>query len=34
VLNELSRMILQGKVDKDSDIVLDLKHGNLVFENR
>jgi len=34
VLNELSKMILQGKVDKDADIVIDVKDGGLVFENR
>ncbi len=34
VLNELSKMILQGKVDKDSEIMVDVKDGELVFENR
>jgi len=34
VLNELSKMILQGKVDKDSEIVVDVKESELVFENR
>ncbi len=34
VLNELSKMILQGKVDKDSEIVVDVKDGGLVFENK
>jgi len=34
VLNELSKMILQGKVDKDSEIVVDVKDGRLVFENK
>jgi len=33
VLNELSKMILQGKVDKDSEIVVDVKDGGLVFSN-
>ena len=33
VLNELSKMILQGKIDKDSEIVVDVKDGELVFEN-
>jgi len=34
ILNELSKMILQGKVDKDSEIVVDVNDGALVFENR
>ncbi|MBE0649049.1 MAG: ATP-dependent chaperone ClpB [Bacteroidales bacterium] len=34
VLNELSKMILQGKVDKDSEIMVDVKDGALVFENK
>jgi len=33
VLNELSKMILQGKVDKDSEIVVDVKDGELAFSN-
>ncbi|MCK9203454.1 MAG: ATP-dependent chaperone ClpB [Bacteroidales bacterium] len=33
VLNELSKMILAGKVDKDETILLDEKDGNLVFSN-
>ncbi|MCK9423930.1 MAG: ATP-dependent chaperone ClpB [Bacteroidales bacterium] len=33
VLNELSKMILEGKVDKDAEILLDEKDGNLVFVN-
>ena len=33
VLNELSKMILQGKIDTDSEIVVDVKDGELVFEN-
>jgi ATP-dependent Clp protease ATP-binding subunit ClpB len=34
VLNTLSKMILEGKVDKDSDIVMDEKEGALTFTNR
>ena len=34
LLNELSRFILQGKVDKDANIVVDGRDGRLVFENR
>jgi ATP-dependent Clp protease ATP-binding subunit ClpB len=33
LLNELSKMILDGKVDKKSVISVDLKDGNLVFCN-
>jgi ATP-dependent Clp protease ATP-binding subunit ClpB len=33
LLNELSKMILEGKVDKDSTIVVDEKGGNLSFRN-
>jgi len=33
LLNELSKMILEGKVDKDSVIVTDEKGGKLVFRN-
>jgi ATP-dependent Clp protease ATP-binding subunit ClpB len=33
LLNELSKMILEGKVDKNSEIILDIKNGNLVFSN-
>jgi len=33
LLNELSKMILEGKVDKDSTIVVDEKGGNLLFRN-
>jgi ATP-dependent Clp protease ATP-binding subunit ClpB len=32
-LNELSKMILEGKVDKDSEIVLDEDRNGLVFRN-
>jgi ATP-dependent Clp protease ATP-binding subunit ClpB len=34
LLNELSKMILEGTVSKDREIVVDEKDGNLVFENR
>jgi ATP-dependent Clp protease ATP-binding subunit ClpB len=33
LLNELSKMILDGKVDKESTIVVDEKNGGLVFKN-
>ncbi len=33
VLNELSKMILSGKVDKDAEILLDAKDGKLIFKN-
>jgi ATP-dependent Clp protease ATP-binding subunit ClpB len=33
LLNELSKMILEGKVNKDREIVVDEKEGNLVFTN-
>jgi ATP-dependent Clp protease ATP-binding subunit ClpB len=33
LLNELSKMILEGKVDKDSTIKVDEKNGKLVFRN-
>ena len=34
LLNELSKMILSGKVNKDSEIVLKLKNNNLIFSNK
>jgi len=34
LLNELSKMILSGKVNKDSEIILKLKNNNLVFSNK
>jgi ATP-dependent Clp protease ATP-binding subunit ClpB len=34
LLNELSRMILEEKVDKNSIIVVDEKDGKLVFKNK
>ena len=33
VLNELSKRILSGQVDKSNPIVVDLKNGELVFSN-
>jgi ATP-dependent Clp protease ATP-binding subunit ClpB len=33
LLNELSKLILEGKVDKDNTIVVDEKAGKLVFKN-
>lgn len=33
LLNELSKMILEGKVHKEKEIVVDEKGGNLVFGN-
>jgi len=33
LLNELSKMILEGTVNKDKEIVVDEKEGNLVFRN-
>ncbi len=34
VLNELSKLILSGKVQKDSAVLMDVdKEGNLIFEN-
>jgi ATP-dependent Clp protease ATP-binding subunit ClpB len=34
LLNELSKMILEGKVSKDSEITVDEKNGELVFRNK
>jgi ATP-dependent Clp protease ATP-binding subunit ClpB len=34
LLNELSKMILEEKVDKNSEIVVDEKNGKLVFKNK
>ncbi len=34
LLNELSKMILDGKVDRDSVIAVDEKNGGLVFKNK
>jgi ATP-dependent Clp protease ATP-binding subunit ClpB len=33
MLNELSKMILDGKVDKNSEITIDARDGALVFSN-
>jgi len=34
MLNELSKMILDGKVDKNSEIAIDARDGKLVFSNK
>jgi ATP-dependent Clp protease ATP-binding subunit ClpB len=34
VLNELSKMILEEKVDKNSSIVVDAKNGKMIFSNK
>ena len=34
LLNELSKMILEEKVDKNSVIVVDERNGKLVFMNK
>jgi ATP-dependent Clp protease ATP-binding subunit ClpB len=34
LLNELSKMILEEKVDKTSEIVVDEKNGKLIFKNK
>ncbi len=34
VMNELSKMILAGKVNREDQILLDVRDGSLVFENR
>ena len=34
VLNELSKMMLKGNVDRDSEIEIDVKDGQLIFNNR
>jgi ATP-dependent Clp protease ATP-binding subunit ClpB len=33
LLNELSKMILEGNVNKDKEIVVDEKDGKLTFRN-
>lgn len=33
LLNELSKMILEGTVNKDKEIVVDEKEGKLMFRN-
>jgi ATP-dependent Clp protease ATP-binding subunit ClpB len=34
LLNELSKMILQEKVDKNTEIIVDEKSGELIFKNK
>jgi len=34
LLNELSKMILEEKVNKNSEIIVDEKNGKLVFKNK
>ncbi len=34
VLNELSKMILEGAVDKENEIIIEEKDGKLVFSNK
>jgi len=34
LLNDLSKMILEGKVDKEAEIVIDEKDGKLLFRNK
>jgi ATP-dependent Clp protease ATP-binding subunit ClpB len=34
LLNELSKMILSGQVNKDSEIILSLKNNNFIFTNK
>jgi len=34
VLNELSKMILEGTVERDAEIEMDAVEGKLVFRNR
>jgi ATP-dependent Clp protease ATP-binding subunit ClpB len=34
LLNELSKMILQEKVDKNTEIIVDEKNGQLIFKNK
>jgi len=34
VMNELSKMILAGRVNRDDQILLDFRDGGLVFENK
>jgi ATP-dependent Clp protease ATP-binding subunit ClpB len=33
VLNELSKQILEGNIDKDSEITIDASKGELVFRS-
>ena len=34
ILNELSKMLLDEKVNKDTTIVVDEKNGQLIFKNK
>ena len=34
LLNELTKMILEEKVDKNSTIIVDEKNGTLLFKNK
>lgn len=34
LLNQLSKMILSGEVDRDSNIIIDFKDGQLIFLNK
>jgi ATP-dependent Clp protease ATP-binding subunit ClpB len=34
LLNELSKMILQEKVDTNTEIIVDEKSGELIFKNK
>jgi hypothetical protein len=34
VLNELSKMILSGNLNRDSEILLDMKGEDLIFVNK
>ena len=34
ILNELSKMLLAEKVNKDTTIVVDEKNGQLIFKNK
>jgi ATP-dependent Clp protease ATP-binding subunit ClpB len=34
ILNELSKMLLSEKVNKDTTIVVDEKNGKLIFKNK
>jgi ATP-dependent Clp protease ATP-binding subunit ClpB len=33
LVNELSKMILEGNINKENEIVVDEKDGKLVFRN-
>ena len=34
ILNELSKMLLSEKVNKDTTIIVDEKNGQLIFKNK